>query len=151
MKRFIGNIDAKLDTKGRVFVPAAFRKILNESGEEHFILRQDIHQKCLVLYPEAAWSLELDELRKKLNRWDEMQQTLYRQLVKDTERVETDSNGRILIPKKYLQWAEISGEVRFVGMDYTIEIWNREKIEKPLMDPDEFRENIRKYLGNDHE
>ena len=40
--RFLGNIDAKTDTKGRAFLPATFRKVLNASGEESLILRKDI-------------------------------------------------------------------------------------------------------------
>lgn len=52
--RFTGNIDAKTDAKGRVFLPAAFRKVLQGSGEEGLILRRDVFQRCLVLYPETV-------------------------------------------------------------------------------------------------
>ena len=46
--RFLGNIEAKTDAKGRAFLPAVFRKVLQASGEENLVLRKDIFQQCLV-------------------------------------------------------------------------------------------------------
>ena len=66
--RFLGNIEAKTDAKGRAFLPASFRKILQVSGEENLVLRKDVFQPCLVVYPESVWNELLDQLRKKLNR-----------------------------------------------------------------------------------
>ena len=38
--RFLGNIEAKVDAKGRVFLPSVFRKILQSGGEERIVLRK---------------------------------------------------------------------------------------------------------------
>jgi MraZ protein len=148
MDRFIGNIDAKTDVKGRVFVPASFRKILQSSGNLQLILRKDIYQDCLVLYPASTWDEELEQLRAKLNKWDEKQQQIFRQFILESEVLDMDANGRILIPKRYLQMAQIGNEVRFVGMNNTIEIWSRCKLEKPLMSADEFKAGIREFLAS---
>jgi Uncharacterized protein conserved in bacteria len=148
MKRFIGNIDAKADAKGRVFIPAVFRKILNELKEDELVLRKDVYQNCLVLYPFRIWNEELDQLRSKLNKWNESHQRLYRQFVLDSEKLEMETNGRILIPKRYLQMVGISSDVRFVGMDQTIEIWNQSKLGESLLTPEEFEVGVRKFLGD---
>ncbi|MDR1719472.1 MAG: cell division/cell wall cluster transcriptional repressor MraZ [Dysgonamonadaceae bacterium] len=147
MERFLGNIDAKADAKGRLFVPAIFRKNLLSSGESRLILRKDIYQDCLVLFPGSTWEEELAVLRSRLNRWDEKQQMLYRQFILDAEALEMDSNGRILIPKRYFLMAGITSEVRFVGIDYTIEIWARNKLEKPLVDAVTFKQGMQKWMG----
>ena len=68
--RFLGNIEAKIDAKGRVFLPATFRKVLQAGGEENLVLRKDVFQPCLVLYPESIWNEQMDELRSRLNRWN---------------------------------------------------------------------------------
>ena len=47
--RFLGSIEAKTDAKGRAFLPAAFRKVLQAAGEERLVMRKHIHQLCLVL------------------------------------------------------------------------------------------------------
>ena len=52
------------------------------------------------------------------------------------ERIGIDGNGRILIPKRYLESADIQGEVRFIGMDDSIEIWNRQKADNLLNNPE---------------
>ena len=148
MERFIGNIDAKADVKGRVFVPAVFRKTMQTAGETHLVLRKDIFQDCLILYPASVWNNELSELREKLNKWDEEQQQIFRQFSLEVEIVEIDANGRILIPKKYMQLAKIESDVRFVGLDYTIEIWNKEILEKATFSPAAFKENVKKHLGS---
>ena len=51
MIQFLGNIEAKADAKGRVFIPATFRKQLQAASEERLVLRKDVYQDCLVLYP----------------------------------------------------------------------------------------------------
>ena len=56
LMRFVGNIEAKADAKGRVFFPSVFRKLLSAAGEERLIMRKDIFQPCLVLYPESVWT-----------------------------------------------------------------------------------------------
>ncbi len=148
MERFIGNIDAKTDAKGRVFIPASFRKILHASGNAQIIMRKDVYQDCLVLYPASVWNEELDNLRARLNKYDEEQQNLFRQFVLEAELLEIDASGRILIPKRYISLANIAKEVRFVGMDYTIELWSKEKLTSPLMDTAEFKDKVKKYLGS---
>ena len=57
--RFLGNIEAKTDAKGRVFLPSAFRKVLQASGSEGLVMRKDIFQNCLVLYPEKVWNEQI--------------------------------------------------------------------------------------------
>lgn len=55
MMRFTGTIDAKLDAKGRVFLPSDFRKQLAES-DPRLVLKRDVYQPCLVIYPYAVWN-----------------------------------------------------------------------------------------------
>lgn len=140
--RFVGNIEAKVDEKGRVFVPAAFRKTLKSGGEEAVFMRKDIFQPCLVLYPESIWSQQLQTLRSRLSRWDARHQLIFRQFVSDIEQVSLDGGGRLLIPKRYLKMAGITQGVKFVGMDDTIEIWSDEHTEKPFMDAEEFAKAV---------
>ena len=144
--RFIGNIEAKADSKGRVFLPACFRRILQANGCEKVMLRKDVYQDCLVIYPEKSWNEQLNLLRSRLDRWNAAHQMIFRQFVADVEELGIDSNGRILLPKRYMNMANIKQEVRFIGMDDTIEIWAKEKVEKPFMTPEEFGEELEKIM-----
>lgn len=151
MFNFLGNIEAKMDAKARIFVPAAFRKILQSSSQSVLILRKDIFQDCLVLYPVNVWEEELTKLRTRLSRWDKAQQQLFRQFVVDAERLEMDASGRILIPKRYLQMLKISSEIIFLGVDNTIELWTKEALDKSLISTEDFSNQIQELMNNNPE
>ena len=136
--RFLGNFKAKIDAKGRIFLPAAFRKVLQTHSESNLILRKDIYQKCLVLYPESIWNEMSDTLRNKLDRWDPIHQSLFRQFVANVETVTLDTNGRLLISKRFSNIVNIQQEVSFIGIDNIIEIWGVEELNKSMMDVEEF-------------
>ena len=136
--RFLGNIEAKIDAKGRAFLPAVFRKELQGAGEERLAVRKDIFQPCLVLYPESVWNRQMDVLRSRLNRWDSTHQAVFRQFVADAEAATLDANGRFLIMKRHLKAAGIDRAVRFIGMDDTIEIWSGDKAESTFMEQEDF-------------
>lgn len=146
MLQFLGNIEAKVDAKGRIFVPAIFRKQLQSSSEEYLVLRKDVFQDCLLLYPGTVWEKEIEFLRSRLNKWNKEQQQIFRQFVLDAERIEMDASGRILIPKRYMQMAEIDVEVRFLGVDSVIEIWSKDNLEKPLISPEVFTTKIQELM-----
>jgi len=141
-------MEAKADVKGRVFVPALFRKCLQSEGEDYLVLRKDIFQDCLVLYPGTVWEKEIETLRGSLSRWNKEQQQIFRQFVLDAERLEMDANGRILIPKRYFKLVSIETDIRFLGVDNTIEVWSKEKLEKPLVEPREFSSKIEELMGD---
>lgn len=145
--RFLGNIEAKVDAKGRVFLPAAFRKVLQTSGEESLVMRKDVFQPCLTLFPESVWNRQMDELRSKLNRWNSEHQRIFRQFVSDVEAIALDGNGRFLIPKRYIEMADIKQGVRFIGMGDSIEIWSEKNTEKPFMEPEEFGAALESIMG----
>ena len=148
MDAFIGTINAKTDAKGRVFVPATFRKILQSLGESHLVLRKDIYQSCLILYPETVWKEELNRLRKRLNEDDDVEQNIYRQIVRFVEPLDLDASGRILIPKMYLQLANISHEICFLGMNQSIELWDPDKLTESMLSPEDLRKNVKQLLGS---
>ena len=99
--RFTGNIDAKMDGKGRVFLPAAFRKILLREEIEGLILRRDIFQQCLVLYPENVWNEQVDKVARRASHFDRNGRAALRGFVAGAESITIDGNGRILIPRRY--------------------------------------------------
>ena len=136
--RFLGNIEAKADAKGRAFLPATFRKVLQTGGEERLVLRKDVFQTCLVLYPESVWNEQMDSMRQRLNRWNKTQQQVFRQFVSDVELVSLDGNGRFLIPKRVQRMANIEQEIRFIGMGDTIEIWSNNEAEQQKMSAEDF-------------
>ena len=134
--RFTGSIDAKTDEKGRVFVPSVFRKILQKEEEEGLVLRRDLFVNCLVLYPKSVWDAQVDTIRARTNLFNRQQREALRLFTADAENVTLDSGGRMLIPRRYLEHAGIKSDVRFIGVDDTIELWSKSAAEDLLSDPE---------------
>ena len=157
--RFLGNIEAKMDAKGRAFLPAVFRKMLQADGSgtadaDHglrLVLRKDVFQPCLVLYPESVWNEQMDALRQRLNRWNKQHQQVFRQFVSEVEVLTLDGNGRFLVPKRYLRMADIEQDVKFVGMGDTIEIWSCQQAEQHQMNPEEFGKALEELMAVEEE
>lgn len=147
--RFLGNIEAKTDAKGRAFLPAVFRKVLQASSEECLVLRKDVFQKCLVLYPESVWNERLDLLKTQLKPWKQAHQQIFRQFVSEAEVVALDGNGRFLISKRLQKIAEIDQDIQFIGMDNTIEIWSPKNLQETLKPEEDFGIEFENIMNSD--
>lgn len=148
---FIGQYPARLDSKNRVFMPAGFRRLLQQSGQQTLVVRKDYFEDCLVVYPASRWEEEIGKVRDRLNRFDEKQQMVYRKLVSEAQEVQLDSNGRILLPKQMLERVGIDQDVLFVGMEQTIEIWAAKAAGQEngqvFLNDDEFADSLKQFMA----
>ena len=142
MATFIGNIEAKLDAKGRVFVPAAYRRLLVYREKERLVVRKDPDMNCLILYPESVWNKKVETLQESLDEWNFEDQMLLSQFVSDAEWLDMDSQGRILLNKKMLQLIQAESEVLFVGMLDRIAIWSKEGYEQTKFSSADFAKRL---------
>ena len=147
--RFLGNIEAKTDAKGRAFLPAVFRKVLQASGEETLVLRKDVFQSCLVLYPESVWNARLDMLKQQLRPWKPAHQQIFRQFESEAEVVTLDGNGRFLISKRLQRVAGITQDIQFIGMDDTIELWAPQDLQKTLRTDEDFSREFENIMNGE--
>ena len=146
MKTFLGKIDAKLDAKGRVFVPSVFRKVLSEEERERVVVRMEADEKYLLVYPESVWNRQVVELQSKLNEWDPEDQMLLMQFVGDAEVLEFDAQGRVLLPKRLQVRMGLENEIVFVGMVDRIAMWNKSVYEEQFVVKAKLSERL-KMLG----
>jgi MraZ protein len=146
MKTFLGKIDAKLDAKGRVFVPSVFRKVLSEDERERIVVRMEADEKYLLVYPESVWNKQVLDLQSKLNEWDSEDQMLLMQFVGDAEVLEFDAQGRVLLPKRLQMRMGLESEVVFVGMVDRIAMWNKSMYEEQFAVKAKLSERL-KQLG----
>lgn len=143
MSTFIGNIEARLDEKGRIFVPANYRKILGEEPSRRIVMRRDTDNECLIFYPENVWNRKVEALRQALDEWNPEDQLLLMQFMADAETLEPDAQGRILLQKKNLETIGAKQNVVFVGMLDRFALWNPDKFEEKRLDGKELADRIR--------
>ena len=150
MTTFIGDFICKIDTKGRISFPSVFKKQINSSVKDTFILKKDIFENCLIIYRNDEWEKQINLIREKINPYKKEHNIFIRGFYKDTAEVTLDSNNRLLIPKRLLDMLKIENEVYLVGLDSKIEIWAVEQYEKTSQKEDDFAALAEKILGNDN-
>ena len=143
MSTFIGNIAGRCDEKGRIFVPAVYRRILSENGSKRVVMRRDTDNACLVFYPEEVWNGKVEALRGALNEWDPEDQMLLMQFMSDAEFMEMDGQGRILLSRRVLEMVGVEQEVLFVGMLDRFALWSPTQFESRKLEQKELAVRIR--------
>ncbi len=109
-----------LDAKGRVFMPAKFREELGEK----FIVSQGIG-KCLFVFSEEAWA-EFTSRLKSIPLTDKKAQQFLRVLYSTAIDCVPDKQGRILLPQRLREFAEMTDEIVANGAMTRVELWSRE-------------------------
>jgi MraZ protein len=124
---FVGSYLFQMDEKGRVALPAAFRRATGglearEGGDPQFVLIQ-AYQSSLQLYPDTEW-LGVQERLYELRQHQPEARMYVLKLMSSAVEVTPDGQGRILIPGRLKEAAELGGQVLLVGAIDRIEIWN---------------------------
>jgi len=133
---YSGSYRHTMDAKGRVSVPAEFRRAVGET----FMMTRG-HDECLYLYPMEEWELveaELSQLRFTSSRARRYVRTMF----EHARPVVVDSHGRVMVPQPLREFAELDGEVLVNGVLHHIEIWNPTTREKYDNESDESYEDI---------
>jgi MraZ protein len=149
MTIFIGDFTCKVDAKGRVMLPAAFKKQMPQASQDKYVIKKDIYEKCLVLYPMDEWERQNQLIRQNINPYNKDHNRFLREFFKDTAEAELDSNNRFLIPMRLLNLVGIDKETEVVlaGQLGKIEIWAKEQYDKTSEQIDDFGELANKILG----
>ena len=149
MAKFIGEYSVKIDDKGRMIFPSAFKAVLSGEPNMALVVKKDMFESCLEMYTYSQWEMESNEVKAKLNFFRKEHAEFWREYMRNRAVVEPDEKlGRITIPKKILESIGAEKEMIFVGNDHMIEIWAKEKVEKPFITPEEFGEELEKIMTN---
>lgn len=124
MTSLIGEYDCKVDAKGRIMFPVDLRNQLEAAFDQGFVINRNLHQKCLVLYPFYEWN-RLNKKLSKLNRLIKANDVFVRKFNGGATQCNADAQGRILVPKALTEYADIKAEVKVLGSNNVIEIWDK--------------------------
>ena len=147
MISLIGEYDCKVDAKGRFMFPVNLRKQLEEVFEKGFVINRNLHQKCLVLYPINEWN-KLNKKLSKLNRLIKANDVFVRKFTGGATTADADNTGRVLLPKPLVEYASIATDIKVLGSNNVIEIWDKKLYDAFLnqeMDIEKLAEDV---LGN---
>ena len=123
MGLFLSSYENRLDNKGRVSVPAAFRSSLNNENFSGVVLYRSFTHNCIE-------GLAMSRMEKIANATDQMGMfdgeldDLSAMIFADARPLLFDVTGRIVIPSDLLKHANIRETALFVGRGNSFQIWN---------------------------
>lgn len=114
---FIGEFHHNLDNKGRLAIPAKFRKDLDDGA----VITKGI-EKCLVIFTKKGWESFAEKI-KNLPITKSDARAFNRSFFSGAAEVEVDIQGRILIPENLRNFSSLNKKSVVVGLYDRIEIW----------------------------
>ena len=126
---FLSSFENKIDKKGRVSVPANFRSHLTSMGYNGFITYPSFSHQAL----EACSQDRIEKLSNtidSLNPFEEKRDFFATSILSESENLQFDTEGRVSLSEKLLNHANIKGNVLFVGLGKTFQIWDPKNFEK---------------------
>ena len=117
---FKGSYRLRIDPKGRVPVPAVFRRLLGEAGSTTVVVTP--LDQCLAAYPTQEWS-RLESSLAALPPFSKRVMALSRLLSSRAHECPLDVQGRILLPSALRAWAKLERETVVAGVLNRFEIW----------------------------
>jgi MraZ protein len=146
MSHFRGRFDYTVDDKGRVNIPAKFRKALNPQAAETFVVCR-APENCLRAFPQDMWEKYEQEIssRPETPETVRFQRLLYNTVTDST----LDAQGRIALNASQMKTASISKNVTLMGMNGYIEIWDTETYNKLFGNDEDFDQLYFKSVQSD--
>src|ERR1700690_3785156 len=139
---FRGNHPARVDEKGRLKVPAEFKRVMEEKYAQKFYITS-LDGIVAQVYPFEEW----ERIEQKLASLSTFNPTKKKFLTRTNyygQVVEMDGQGRLLVPQILREAAQIRGEVAVLGNLTYLEVRNLEALDKEVKEP--FTDDERKRL-----
>jgi MraZ protein len=136
---FLGEFVHTIDEKGRLTIPARFRADLAKG----LVVTRGI-DRCLAIFPMEEWG-KLAGRVSSLPLTDRSARAFRRLVFANAADAIPDKQGRVLIPPRLREYADLDGEVVITGLNTYLEVWNtdswsdeRERVAGDGMDIEEW-------------
>ena len=121
-----GNAPAKIDDKGRLKIPNAFRSVIHrEHGPDVFVT--SLTGQSVRIYPMAVW-VELEKRLAQVPSTNPARQRFLDRVNFFGQVGEFDAQGRVVIQQRLRESAQIAGDVDVLGQQTYLEVWNHERL-----------------------
>ena len=139
-----GNAPAKIDEKGRLKIPNAFRAVIQEThGPDVSVTSLD--GDAVLLYPMPVW----EGIEHRLAQMPSTHPARKKYAARTSyygQVAEIDTQGRVLIHARLRDSAQMAGEVDVLGQQNYLEVWNHDRLVARIVG-DEFTDDDLKALS----
>jgi MraZ protein len=146
MDQFVSTFTNKIDTKGRVSVPASFRTVLAKDGLDGIYCYPSLDAPAL----DAGGKRLVDKIHalvEDLAPYSDEKDQLATALFGTSEILTIDQDGRTILPERLRAHAGITGHITFVGLGEKFQMWEPKRFETHLAEARQKVRDLRKLLG----
>ena len=119
---FTGQYDFVIDSKNRINIPSIFRKQLHKSDKNRFVITRGI-DRCIWVYPLGEWE-KIEKELSQLSSLSRTNRTFLRNHLRHAKIVSSDDQGRLILTKSLIEYANILKDITIIGVLNKIEIWD---------------------------
>jgi MraZ protein len=149
MSVLFGELECKVDAKGRFLFPAALLKQLPDEQRNDFVINQGLDGN-LDIYPKESWVAALGKIMAK-NQYVAQNRAFTRRFQSGAAPVTLDSAKRLNIPKALMDRAGIANDVVLIGAGDRIECWAKDRYDAWLTAEGNQLEDLAEAVMGDHE
>jgi MraZ protein len=124
---FTGQYDFVIDSKNRINIPSIFRKQLHKSDKNRFVITRGI-DSCIWIYPLGEWE-KIEKELSQLSSLSKINRTFLRNHLRHAKIVSSDDQGRLILTKNLIEYANILKDITIIGVLNKIEIWDNATLE----------------------
>lgn len=131
MDRFVSNITLRLDSKGRVSIPASFRSVLARDGFDGLYCYPALDRPAIDAGGNALMA-EIEAVIARYAPFSDERERLAVALFGTSETLKIDGEGRVMLSETLKRHAGVTEAVTFVGLGHKFQIWEPGRFRKEL-------------------
>jgi len=131
MDRFVSNVTLRLDSKGRVSIPASFRSALARDGFDGLYCYPALDRPAIDAGGNALMA-EIEAVIARYAPFSEEREQFALALYGTSETLKIDGEGRVSLSEALKRHAGITEAVAFVGLGHKFQIWEPGRFQNEL-------------------
>ena len=147
MDRFVSNTTLRLDSKGRVSIPASFRSVLGRDGFDGLYCYPALVSTAIDAGGNALMA-EIEALIGRFTPFSEQREQFALALSGTSETLKIDGEGRVVLSEGLKRHAGITEAVTFVGLGHKFQIWEPGRFQNELAEATDKVRALKAQLGS---
>jgi MraZ protein len=147
MDRFVSNFTLRLDAKGRVSIPAAYRGVLARDGFDGLYVYPTLDRPALDAGGNALLA-EIEQLIGRFAPFSDEREDFSAALYGTSETLKIDGEGRVILSEPLKAHAGIAETIAFVGLGHKFQIWEPDRFRAELAEATEKVRALKQQLSS---
>jgi MraZ protein len=147
MDRFVSNVTLRLDSKGRVSIPASFRSVLARDGFDGLYCYPALDRPAIDAGGNALMA-EIEAVMARYAPFSQAREQLAVALYGTSETLKIDGEGRVSMSETLKRHAGVTEAVTFVGLGHKFQIWEPGRFQNELAEATQKVRALKAALGS---